>query len=248
MDYGNGNEKVKVDVSTTNGQVDIRTGKLPDLPEIFQFDGYNFELESAQSLIDLILRKGDSSKTIITGNEKGIFAVLDDTIKDRPQDTAWYPYIHSIEYDEWTKILNVPIKQKALVDFLRGRPNGQVFNADALLAAVQTLKIDTQITGEFEYNDNNNVTIAFKIKEGEGTVTLPKKFDIFLPLVLGSSKEIIIEVELEFNVPKSDSEKPFFVLKIPKYNYYWQKVTQEEFKKLKEALPGYLILDGKKGF
>jgi len=245
----NGDEKIKIVVNDCiGGTMDIRTGNLPDLPAIHQFKGYNFQLESVQSLIDLILRKGDPAKTIISGNESGIYAVLDDTITDRPQDTAYCPYLHSLEFSEWSKVIGDRMNQKTFVEFLRRRPPGQVNDFDKLMAAVQTLKINVQITGESVYEDNNNVSFVFKSSEKEGKLSLPKTLLVWLPLVLGSADNIFVDFDMEFCIPKSDTEKPSFVLSMPRKDFFWRQATQKEFDKLKTALPGYLILDGKKGF
>lgn len=135
-----------------------------------------------------------------------------------------------------------PVEQ---VDFLRRHPEDTIENFEPLLAAVQTFKVATQISGEFGYEDSNNIRVVFKMGEKEGSVHLPKVLYITVPLIYGSAKRFTVEIELEFTVPKAENEKPMFKLTVPKWERYWKDAVDHEVSVLKNALGEHLILDGR---
>jgi len=224
-------------------QIKYYTGQAP---QPFQYNGYGYTLESIQSVIDLIERKGSLENTVVFVDENGVQVVLDDTVTGRPKDTAQYIYKNSLEYSEWkSEVIGEVIKQRDLVDFLKRRPEGEVDELEYLLATVQKLNLATVITGEYEQSDSNNVTVSFKIKESEGSAKIPKTINVHMPLIFGSDKILDIEVELEFRAPRNEGEKPMFLMTMPKYKRYRQEAIEYEVGKLKEALAGYLIMCGR---
>jgi len=84
----------------------------------------------------------------------------------------------------------------------------------------------------------------FKSKDGEGNVKLPSVIIATIPLLNESDLIIPLEVELELRKPKSENEKPGFVLTCPKLSRYIREATDHEVEKMKEALDGYLIMAG----
>lgn len=223
-------------------EVHFRTGQLPTP---YQYQGYRYILESIQSVIDLISWKGSAENTVIFVDEAGVQVILDDTVTDRPKDTAIYQYTESLEYKEWQSVLGRAIQQKAFIDFLKRRPEDQIEENDLLLASVQKLNLATVITGDFEYEDINNHVVAFKIKETETSTKLPKVLVVSMPLIYGNENILTMEVELEFRAPRNDGEKPVFLLTIPKFDRYWQEAIEYEVSKLKEQLKEHLILSGR---
>lgn len=211
---------------------------------IFQYKGFQYSLDSTDSLISLIKRKGSNTKTVIFYNEDRIMAILDDTVTDRPQDTATYAFKRSQEYEEWRSVLDRPMLQKDFVDFLKRRPEGQVKDLDILIATVQQLKLATEIIGEYQTDDPNNITFMFKSKDGEGSASIPKTIIVNMPLLLeGIAQEI--EIELEFYKPKAENERPVFKLSCPKMERYMKTAIEAEVEKLKEAFDrSWLILAG----
>lgn len=222
-------------------EVYFRTGELPTP---YQYKGYSYILESMQSVIDLIKSKGNQVNTVIFVDENGVQVVLDDTTTGRPKDTAQYEYEKSLEFKEWDSIFGHRLNQKEFIDFLKRRPEGEIEGFDYLFASVQKLNLASVITGDYEYEDSNNLVVNFKIKDSESTTKLPKFLLVTLPLIQGSEQEYQIEVEMEFHSPRAEGEKPGFTLTIPKWLRYWQNAVTDEETRLKESLEGYLILSG----
>lgn len=226
----------------TPAEVNFRTGQLPTP---YQFTGYRYTLESMQSVIALIHWKGALDNSVLFVDEDGVQVILNDTVTDRPKDTAIYEYKQSMESKEWFPYLGSRMKQKDFADFLKRRTADEIDGSDHLLASVQKLNLATVITGEYDYEDNNNLVVGFKVKDAEGSTRLPKVLTVHMPLIYGSEFVVDMEVELEFSKPKAEGEKPTFALSIPKWNRYWQAAVEFEVDKLKKALEGYLVLDGR---
>lgn len=179
-------------------------------------------------------------------NEAGFKVILDDKVLDRTQDRLRYDFKKSLQYKEWSKILEsgVAFDQKNLLDFLRRREIGEIDAADAITAAIQNFKYVTNIAGDFTYDDNNNYTFGIKIGDAEGTVKLPQYLYADIEVYNESGFIQSMEIELEVRRPKAEGEKPMFVLTCPKLARYLKEALDNEISTVKGALEGYLIVAG----
>jgi len=228
---------------TQEGIIEIRNAEF----KIHQFQGTGYSLKSIGSIVDLVKRKGTSRNTVLFYTGEAVQVILDDGIMDRPQDRAYYDFCISNEYSEWKKILNTPLSQKDFIKFLQRRPEGELPGIENLLVSIQYLKLATQMVGDYQYDDNNNLTFMFKVGDVEGSAKLPHVITVNIPLLNESDLITSLEIELELNKPKSENDKPTFVLTCPKLSRYLKEATDYEIEKMKEALPGYLILAGNMG-
>lgn len=215
--------------------------------DVHQFQGTKYQLDSVASVIELVRWKGSKEKTVIFYDDQGIRVILDDTILDRPQDRATYGFKFADSFLEWRKILDSSLSQKKFVDFLKRRPFDESLVVEPLLAQVQNLKLMTQIVGDYTYDDNNNITFMFKTKDGEGMTKLPTVITISLVVLNESDYSQNIEFELELRKPKSEDEKPLFIISCPKLQRYIKEAVEHEVGIMKEALKGYLIMAGNTG-
>lgn len=60
-------ENIKLNVQAANGEVIIRRGEAND---IFQYNGFRYELSSAESFVKGVKAKGDPKTTVITYSDK----------------------------------------------------------------------------------------------------------------------------------------------------------------------------------
>ncbi|QNB46842.1 hypothetical protein BR63_11290 [Thermanaerosceptrum fracticalcis] len=217
----------------------------------FHYTGFNYVAGSAQAVIDLLKHltvdssgKPNPRNTIIFYDEKQVQVIVDESVQDRPQDTIVYRFQESLELQEWKSAFNKPITQKAFIDFLKRRNPEEVPDLDQLMAAVQTIRMATEISGDFIYQDNNNVTVAFKIKDAESATTFPSSFEIYIPIINESGKLDELEIELTVNKPRSEGEKLYFSLECPKLPLYWREAVRAEIETIRKELPGYLVVTG----
>lgn len=216
----------------------------------FQYKGIQHSFNSLQGLIDFIKKKGDPEKTVIFYNTKGldimsVYAILDDSVTDRLQDVVKYNFDLSYDFSQWYNLFGSQLSQKDFIEFLKCLPDGQLKDYESLLASVQKLKIATQITGDYEYEDDNNITIMFKAKDGEGSARLPKTLSIELYLLNESQYKQTIEIELKLIKPKSENEKPHFEIQCPKIKRYLDEAIKHAINNMKEQLNEFLIVAGK---
>lgn len=233
------NPIVHVDPTYGEKDVTILTGQA------YRFSGTNYSLDSIQAVIDLVKAKGSKENTVIFYDDNQIGVILDDSVMDRNQDKAVYDFAFSDDFREWKEILGVVMDQKKFVDFLKRRPVTEAHVTEPLLAQVQHLKLMTQIIGDYQHDDDGNTTFMFKTKDGEGKGKLPKKIELNMVILKESDLAQLIEFELELKKPKSEEEKPLFIITCPKLQRYIKIATDHEVGKLKKALEGYLILAGR---
>lgn len=237
----NNNNVERVVIQPEGDTVTILHGNI----EVYQFKGVKYSLDSIGSVIELVNQRGSKERTLIFHDDEQVQVILDDSITDRPQDKAVYRFELSDAFKEWQKVLGVPLNQKQFVDFLRHRPETEIAEIDSLLATVQYLKLATEIIGDYQYDDNNNITFMFKTRDAEGSAKLPSVLNVYLQLLNESELVQCVEVELELRKPKSENEKPTFVLTCPKLDRYLKVAKEYEINKLKHALEGYIILAGR---
>jgi hypothetical protein len=236
-------DEVKVNVTATGNELIFREG---DAAPIYNYQGFRYLAESNQSFIDLVKNKANKPAAVIAYNEHMVQAILDDTIKDRRQDTVKYEYRFSQQLQEWSRILNqgYTFNQKEFIDFVRRREEGEILEAEMLLMALKNFKYETIITGDFTYEDNNNYTCMVKIGDSEATVSIPKFIYPTIEIYNESGFKQVMEIEIEVIKPKSNEEKVHFKLSCPKYKRYEKEALDNEIQKIKEGLEGYLIVAG----
>ncbi|MDK2932369.1 MAG: hypothetical protein PWP27_179 [Clostridiales bacterium] len=233
--------EVNVNVTPENGVLRIEKADY----QIHSWNTRRYNITSMDSLIDVVKAKGNKKNSVIFHSDNEVQIIFDDSIQDRPQDIATYHFKKSFEFNDWSKVFGQKLSQKVLVNFLKTRIPGEVEDIENLIANIQKLKIVTEIIGDYQYDDNNNVSFFFKSKDGEGSCYLPKSFNIFIPIFNESDNVSKIEVELELIKPKSENEKPGIILTCPKLERYIKNAVDFEIEKMKKALTGYLVLAGK---
>lgn len=241
MSYNDNNEQFNI--TAAGDTLNIRRGEAP---QIFVYDGFKHIADSTDSLIALVKSKGVQPDTVIAYNEKGIKAILDDTVKDRSQDRVHYEYKYSQQYREWEKILTSgnAFDQRNFIKFLQRREPGEIEGIEALLVSLQNFKYVTNIDADFSRVNDQNYTFMIKVGEAEGSIKLPQLITANIE-VFNESKFIQpMELELEVYKPKGEGEKPMFALTCPKLQRYLKAAVNFEIEHLKNELEGYLIVAG----
>ena len=236
-------EDVKVNVVATGEELVLRHGKASDL---FRYEGFQYKAEGTSSFASLVKSKAAKEHCVVFNNSSGYVAILDDRINTRPHDTVSMSHLPSIQMGEWSQIMTKGkvFDIKGMADFLKRRNHGEIDGIEELLYAVQNFKYVTNVTGDFSFEDRNNYTFNVKIAEAETTVKVPKSIVVHLEIYKGSEFFQDVEVEIEVNRPKDQSEKPGFLLQCPTFDRHIQVALESEARRMKELLPGFLVVDG----
>ena len=192
--------------------------------------------------------KSVKENAVISYDEEGMQAILDDKVIDRQKDSINYAFRISQQYKEWKGILNdrgSAFTQKGIVDFLKRREEGELEGIENLLASLQNFKYVTNISGDAGYEDGNNYTFAIKVNDVEGSTTLPRVIFPEIEIFNESGFTQMMEVEIEIIKPKNSEEKLTFRLSCPKIDRYVKAAVDFEVERLKKELDGYLIITGK---
>lgn len=240
-------------VIPTDGKIHLTiTQQTQDLPSPlapYNYKGVRHTLESVPAIADLLFQHGDSKKSIIYFNDNNINAILDQTIQDRPFDTAVYSFEASPQADDWKRVFDKSLGQRDFIKFLKSREPGEVPDIESLMAQAQKITGNFKVVSESTYIDSNNMGIVYKIEDAngkttdEGKLNLPTKLEITMPLLKESPEVFTIDVDLELTKPV-DGRPPFFVLACPRWTTFWRKAVEAAVDELKGLLPGYLIIAG----
>ncbi len=225
-------------------ELTLRSGQAP---EIFVYEGNSYCARSVDAFVSLVKAKGVKERCVICYTDKSAKAILDDQVVCRPQDTVSLSFANSTRFKEWETILvgkGLLFDQKGLVDFLSRREPGEIVGIEVFKAALENFKYVTNIQGDFSRVDSHNYTFMIKVGEAEGSVKLPKIIEVNMEIFHESGFLQVMEVELEFLKPKSENEKPMFMLSCPKIERYKEKALEAEIGRLKADLEGYLVVAG----
>lgn len=238
-------ENIQLHVADGTKEIVLREGQARKTYD--NYKGFSYKADSTQSFIDVVKsRMNPNSGSIIAYNEDGMQAIMDDTVRDREQDTAFYAYKKSIQFKEWEGILRGGvIDQKSFIKFLQRRDDGEVKDLEILLYGLQNFKFVTNIEGDFSQANNNNYTFMYKTKDGEGTVDIPSVINASIEIFNESAFPQSMEIEIEVNKPREAGEKPTFTLQCPKLDRYIKEAMDWEVRKLKEAFSNDLVISGK---
>lgn len=238
----------------TNVKVEVKEGtqELRVIHEpiqerrLHQWNPRKYELESLQAIVDLVKTKGSEENTVIFYSTSAIKVILNDSIEDRPLDKAEYRFQKSDELTNWQSILGSRLSQKELIDFLKRLDDKEVLEREVLISNIRKLQVMTEIKGDYQYDDEGNVSVMYKETNGkEGLMSLPKYVFIKIPILNECSYIPTLELELELIRPKAESERPAIVLTCPKLKRHIDDAVKHEVSQLKKQLPTYLILAGR---
>lgn len=238
-------EKLNIDVK--GDTVNIRRGNLPDLPKIFQYEGFSHQTTSAQGFIDLVKAKANKPNCVVFWQRNGhVNAIMDDTVYERPQDTVTYKPAWTIQYAEWKEILTrgVSFDHKSFIDFLRTRQPYELQGRDELLFKVRKFTYATRTDGEAIRDDNNNYSYALKVNNVETTVQMPASVFLEIELFEESNFPQTTELDLEIIIPRKEGEKLTFRLSCPTFTRYESEAMQKIIDSIREGLDGYLVVKG----
>ena len=211
----------------------------------FRYGGFTYYVETTDSFVKLIKAKATKENAVVAYQNGTMQAILDDTITDRPNDRLIYSLKVSQQAKEWIDILgknNGPMGQKSFLNFLKRRSVEELPNLEELIFSVQNFRYVTNISGEASYEDGNNYVFGIKVKDAEGTTTLPKSIYPKIQIYKESEFVAAIEIEIEIVKPRDAGEGLGFVLSCPKFERYVEDAQAYEVEKMKKELDGYLIV------
>ncbi len=237
------NNEQTINITPAGPELVVRHG---DASRVYQYNGFEHTANSTDSLIALVKSKSNQPNCVIAYNETGIKVILDDQVQDRKQDRIIYNYKISQQYEEWRKILTngVVFDQKEFIKFLQRREPGEIVDIEKLIVSIQQFKYVINITGDFTREDDHNYIFMTKIGEAEGSVKIPQLLIANIEVYNESGFLQPMELELEVHKPKSENEKPGFLLTCPKLSRYLKAAVNFETEHLKNELDGYLIVSG----
>jgi hypothetical protein len=238
----------KLNITLDGSELNVRHGNLPDLPKIFQYEGFRHHVSSAQGFVDLVKAKSNKPNCVVFWKGDGsIRAIVDDTVYDREQDAVTYAPRKTIAHDEWTNVLHkgVRFSQKDFIEFLKNRPDGELAGRDELLLKARKFTYATQSGGEALRDDNNNYSFALKVNNVETTVQMPAT--VSLNIALFDEEPLLIqrvELDLRVNIPRKEGESLSFELSCPIFERYLRDALMEIIDIVKAGLDGYLVVRG----
>lgn len=235
----------KINIEVQGNDLNIRHGNLPQLPDIFQYKGFQHRTTSAEGFVELVKTKSNKPNCVVFWDGDGdMTAIMDDTVYDRPQDTVSYSPAWTVQYKEWSDILTrgVTFEQKPFIDFLRTREPHELIGRDDLLMKVRKFTYVTRTEGDAIRDDNNNYSFALKVNNVEATVQIPAT--LFLDIELFADSDLLqrVELDLEVEIPRKEGEKLKFKLSCPTFERYKQAAIDGIVGKVKADLDGYLVV------
>lgn len=233
-------DKLELTIAGDQRELTIRDGQAAPP---YVYNGFNYKTTDTDSFVAAVSRFGGKN-TVMAANGGKIKAIVDCTIVDRDQSTITQEWALSKELIRWTEVLDKRIDQQKFIKFLEREL--RLFDSvqlQNLLAQLKTLKISTQIMGDYSMDDRNNYVVMYKTANGEGTSKIPAYLELAFPLIDGGREELI-GIEIEFIQPSQPGEKPMFGLTVPGWKDLVQQSIDYEVDCIRTRLPGWLLIKG----
>jgi uncharacterized protein YfdQ (DUF2303 family) len=112
-----------------------------------------------------------------------------------------------------------------------------------IFQALATLKMNTNITFQSDFDDDNNFGFIYEEKEGRGNSKIPKEFTIKVPFFANNSPQEI-PLRLSVSQPKDPGSKPLFTIEIIREERLLFDNVAKLIMDLRRALPDHMILHG----
>ena len=150
-----------------------------------------------------------------------------------------YDFEFSPELMAWKNVINC--SHKLFRKFLEERLDELVDTT--IFQALATLKMNTSITFQSDFDDDRNYGFIYEEKEGRGCSKIPKEFIVKVPFFANDSPQ---EIPMRLNVPppKNPDSRPLFTTEIIKERKLLADNVAKLIADLRKALPDHLILHG----
>jgi ribosomal protein L24E len=110
--------------------------------------------------------------------------------------------------------------------------------------SLATLKMNTNITFQSDFDDDRNYGFIYEEKEGKGSSKIPKELTIKVPFFTNDSPQEI-PLRLSVSQPKDPDSKPLFTIEIIREERLLADNVAKLIMDLRKALPEHMILHGK---
>ncbi len=112
-----------------------------------------------------------------------------------------------------------------------------------IFQALATLKMNTSITFQSDFDDDRNYGFIYEEKEGKGCSKIPKEFTIKVPFFANNPPQ---EINLRLSVPppKNPDSKPLFTIEIIREERLLADNVAKLIVGVRAALPDHMILHG----
>ena len=226
--------------SEKEATVTVITGEALTPEREYKYKGMSHSVASTNSFIDFMLKYGNKETSIVDISRTQMSAILDESIRDRNQDTLSYPIVASEYFRSFCKQTSEPFTQHSLSCFLDKFAN-YIDGAVDLKSTIQIVKISAGIKMEnVDTDDKYKVSVEVDNKVTSGTI--PKTMTVTMPIYKGG-ETIRFTTNFEMIIPEKADEKIKFQISFPFLEEILQQAFDLEFEKVKKGLPGYLILE-----
>ena len=151
-----------------------------------------------------------------------------------------YDFEFSPELMAWKNVRNY--SHKLFRQFLEERLDELVDTA--IFEALATLKLNTNITFQSDFEDDRNYGFIYEEKEGRGTSKIPKELTIRVPFFANDLSQEI-SLRLDITQPKNAESKALFTIEIVREERLLAANVANLIVNLRKALPNHMILHGK---
>ncbi len=147
-----------------------------------------------------------------------------------------YDFELSPELLAWKDIVCRP--HKAFRKFLEERLDELVDTT--IFKALATLKLNTNITFQSDFEDDRNYGFIYEEKEGRGTSKIPKELTIRVPFFANDPPQEI-PLRLDISQPKDPESKALFTIEIIRGERLLADNVTKLIMNLRKALPNHMI-------
>lgn len=152
---------------------------------------------------------------------------------------VYYNFELSPELQAWKGARNC--SHKIFRKFLEERLDELVDTT--IFTTLATLKMNTTIHFESDFDDDRNHGFIYQEKDGKGSSKIPKEFTIKVPFFVGDP---IQEIALRLNIsqPKDPDSRPIFIIEIIREQRLLVDNVAKLITNLRNVLPEQMILHG----
>lgn len=199
-----------------------------------------YQLNDTESFIKYVGKYGNPKKGIIFCGKNAITMFFDEVSRE---EKIFLPFTHSLELTTYLGPTGrKEFTQKDFVKALETFPD-VVEEHRFLLPNVERLKIETQV--DFESNlDQRDHVFMYKEKDGSQTARIPKQIVLTLPFFERSKNKVVITADLEIERPRSEDQKPKFILINPRHERTAREAFEVEVEDIKTALKDWTFIWG----
>lgn len=204
-------------------------------------------LHDTDSFIAYAQKYGNADESLVFISEDEAVFTIEEVIWEGDRERVCMPFKKTMEFEQWSKILNNPMPHRTLFKSLTLLTH--TLEDATILERLRKMKVDVQVVHDSDIQEGDE-TLGILVKSGKGEdlQKFPKTFEIAVPVMdqdlVDRESWLVAEVRLQIDLPVNQDQSPAFTLLCSEWAVLTRQRIKIEMDAIRDGLEHFTVVMG----